>query len=466
MLSPRRGLLGEDLTSAAGSPARLVPDQRNSNNMLWPGPTAIQPVDFECGDECSIPENTLFRSGRPFYVQTTMTHATTFGIQRSHVERFRGSGANARANLRRFVRDPRHFKYAGRFSCKCAVDSEQIQLRMAAEAGLLDIRIQPPNFEEEALAIPAYLKKECVLFYYPSCEPLAKRIAETSNGTVELGNIKWGHFADGFPNLFVQDAIRIRNRHVAFLACFQNPGTIFEQLSVIYQLPRMFVGSFTLVLPYFPTGTAERDMGNRLALRGHPCNAWQCIVVQVAVALCRPQHFWAQVEAEGDVATAVTLTGIPLLRKRLAELPDNSNITIAYPDEGAWKRFHYQFGDYPEVICTKVRDGDKRIVRLKEGEPKGRHVVIIDDLVQSGGTLIECQKLLKTQGAVAVSGYVTHGVFPNEAYKRFVQNNGTQDEFKFFWVTDSCPDTCKAVEGQKPFEIISLAGPITATLQV
>ena len=50
-----------------------------------------------------------------------------------------------------------------------------------------------------------------------------------------------------------------------------------------------------------------------------------------------------------------------------------------------------------QVICTKVRDGDKRIVRLKEGSPKGRHVVIVDDLVQSGGTLIECQRLLKTQ---------------------------------------------------------------------
>lgn len=50
-----------------------------------------------------------------------------------------------------------------------------------------------------------------------------------------------------------------------------------------------------------------------------------------------------------------------------------------------------------QVICTKVRDGDKRIVRLKEGVPKGRHVVIVDDLVQSGGTLMECQRLLKTQ---------------------------------------------------------------------
>lgn len=42
-------------------------------------------------------------------------------------------------------------------------------------------------------------------------------------------------------------------------------------------------------------------------------------------------------------------------------------------------------------MCTKVREGDKRIVRLKEGNPTGSHVVIVDDLVQSGGTLIECQ---------------------------------------------------------------------------
>ena len=42
-----------------------------------------------------------------------------------------------------------------------------------------------------------------------------------------------------------------------------------------------------------------------------------------------------------------------------------------------------------QVICTKVRDGDKRIVRLKEGTPKGRHVVIVDDLVQSGAGAVE-----------------------------------------------------------------------------
>ena len=37
------------------------------------------------------------------------------------------------------------------------------------------------------------------------------------------------------------------------------------------------------------------------------------------------------------------------MRQRMRALPDADNITIAYPDEGAWKRFHYQFGDYPEA---------------------------------------------------------------------------------------------------------------------
>lgn len=44
-----------------------------------------------------------------------------------------------------------------------------------------------------------------------------------------------------------------------------------------------------------------------------------------------------------------------------------------------------------QIVCAKVREGEKRIVRIKEGDPAGRHVVIVDDLVQSGGTLIECQ---------------------------------------------------------------------------
>ena len=68
------------------------------------------------------------------------------------------------------------------------------------------------------------------------------------------------------------------------------------------------------------------------------------------------------------------------------------------PGRGKQKRFHNFFSKYDEVVCTKVREGDKRIVTIKEGKPVGKHVVIVDDLVQSGGTLIECANL-RREGA-------------------------------------------------------------------
>ncbi|KAJ0640160.1 putative ribose-phosphate diphosphokinase [Helianthus annuus] len=136
-----------------------------------------------------------------------------------------------------------------------------------------------------------------------------------------------------------------------------------------------------------------------------------------------------------------------------------------------------------QVVCAKVREGDKRTVWVKEGNPSSFHVVIVYDLVQSGGTLIECQvlfqhnvcllicftrclvqdvfyliplvsrvfvdsseftcagpknkkiviitiimlllqKVLAAHGATKVSAYVTHAVFPKNSWKKFVHKNG------------------------------------------
>ena len=315
------------------------------------------------------------------------------------------------------------------------------------------------------------VKDSCLLFYSQENEPLAKRVAALSP-KVSLGGIQWKSFADGFPNLFIEDAESLRNRHVAFLASFHDPSVVFEQLSIIFALPRMFVGSFTLVLPFFPTGTSERidsegevptavtlsRMLSHMPLsRGGPSG----LVIYDIHALQERFYF-------GDNVLPLFESGIPLLKRELSAQPDSDDIVIAYPDEGAWKRFHMYFKGVPEVVCTKVRDGEKRIVRLKEGAPEGKHVVIVDDLVQSGGTLIECQKLLATHGAKHVSAYVTHGVFPNESYQRFVPDGGAGAAagFRFFWLTDSCPQTAKAVAARPPFKILSLAESIAAALEI
>ncbi|KAJ7549392.1 hypothetical protein O6H91_07G051700 [Diphasiastrum complanatum] len=313
-------------------------------------------------------------------------------------------------------------------------------------------------------------RKNICLFYCSEFEDLAHRIAAETD-SVELKSIRWGTFEDGFPNLFVPNAHGIRGQHVAFLASFSSPGVIFEQLSIIYALPRMFVSSFTLVLPFFPTGTVERmedegDVATAFTLarilsnipisRGGPTS----LVIFDIHALQERFYF-------GDNVLPCFESGIPLLKHRLHQLPDSNNISIAFPDEGAWKRFHKQLQHFPMVICTKVRDGDKRIVRLKEGDAAGRHVVIVDDLVRSGGTLIECQKVLAAHGAVKVSAYATHGVFPERTWERFISHgDGSNVGFTHFWITDSCASTVKEVMGKPPFEVLSLAGSIAAALHI
>jgi ribose-phosphate pyrophosphokinase len=304
------------------------------------------------------------------------------------------------------------------------------------------------------------------LYYCPQMKSLADAIAsQPSSLDIRTREISWKKFPDGFPNLFVEGAEDIRGKHVAFLASFNNPETIFEQISVIYSLPKMFIASFTLILPFFPTGTAERvdregEIPTAVTLarilshiplsRGGPTST---IVFDIH-ALQERFYF-------GDNITPCFETAIPLLLQELAKMPDAKDVVIAYPDEGAMKRFHTMFDGFDEVVCTKVRKGAERLVTLKEGEPRGKHVVIVDDLVQSGGTLIECGKVLLENGADKISAFCTHGVFPNDKHERFTGS----DMFENFWITDSCPQTVARVEGKRPFKVLSLAGRIAQALE-
>ena len=108
--------------------------------------------------------------------------------------------------------------------------------------------------------------------------------------------------------------------------------------------------------------------------------------------------------------------------------------------------FFAPHGTAGDLHSAKVREGDKRIVWVKEGEIKNRHVFfIIDDLVKtgtpqarlpqprvlkltgrvsivpSGGTLIECKNGLYRLGAAKVSAFITHAVFPLDSWKRFTE---------------------------------------------
>ncbi|CAH1433880.1 unnamed protein product [Lactuca virosa] len=395
----------------------------------------------------------------------TITTTTTAALFHSSLHR-RRSLTRRRVNIQcehgSFDNGAHHLQPQQQWTVDCVTGSDPIH-----------IIIKPPSSKASPMPMNSGLKnsKKVCLFYAAEMEALAQRIAAQSDA-IELRSISWRKFEDGFPNLSIPNAHGIRGEHVAFLASFSSPGVIFEQLSVSYALPKLFTSSFTLVLPFFPTGTSERmedegDIATAFTLarflsnipisRGGPTS----VVIYDIHALQERFYF-------DDNVLPCFESGIPLLKSRLQQLPDSENISIAFPDDGAWKRFHKQLQHFPVIICAKVREGDQRIVRIKEGDPKGRHVVIVDDLVQSGGTLIECQKVLAEHGAKKVSAYVTHGVFPKRSWERFKHDTGGRPDsgLTYFWITDSCPLTVKEVKNKPPFEVLSLASSIAAALQI
>src|SRR3989339_492818 len=224
-----------------------------------------------------------------------------------------------------------------------------------------------------------------VLFYHHTYEKLAALIAEDDR--IELGNIHWDKFSDKWPSLQIEDNENIRKkvkgRDVVFLASFL-PENLFEQMAIIYALPRYQADSFRIVLPYFPVGSME-------------------------------------------------------------------NIAIVFPDDGARKRYGDYFRDYPIIVCNKVKIGKKKIITIKEGNSCGKHCIMVDDLIFTGGTLMECRDVLIKAGAKKISAYAAHGIFPEESWKKF-----TKELFEYVWITDSCPWMVDIVKDIKPFEILSI----------
>lgn len=304
---------------------------------------------------------------------------------------------------------------------------------------------------------------EAILFHCPQMADLAQKIC-AADPKITLGKISWKAFEDGTPNLFVRKEDRIRQKRAAFLASFDSLDDYFPQLSVIYALPRLGAKEFKVIMPYYPTGTMERGdtegqvvTAKTLAtmLSATPFNRGGPVeIVLYDIHTLGQRHYF-----DKTILTRYK-TGTKYLKKHLKD-----DDVIMFPDIGAWKRFRVMFDGsksdgrkFPMGYCEKIRDGDKRIIQIREGDVRGKRVVIVDDIIRSGGTLIECKNALFAAGAASVSAYATHGCFPRDSWKKFLASE-THGEFPAFdkvWITDSCPKTAQKVAGKAPFEVLSL----------
>ena len=312
--------------------------------------------------------------------------------------------------------------------------------------------------------------KPIILFACPQMDLLARRIVVAQGSHVVAGQIDWKYFDDGWPDFKIEigNEDDLRGYDVAFLAAFENPHDSVVQRWVMNAFRYFQARSLTIILPYFPTGTMERtDKKGRIvtakSLARDLSSIPSCACMQNRLVIWDIHALPEWFTFEGHSVLPILTSAIPLLKARIDRLPYYENVSIVFPDEGAQKRFGGQFYDFPHIICDKHREGDKRIITLKEGAPRGRDCLIVDDLMLTGETQDACAKVVSAGGAKTISMYVTHLVAPKQSWRRFCN---VEYPLEHFWYTDSCTSTHAEIavldRRTHPFEVLSLQGQITS----
>eukprot|EP00600_Ochromonadales_sp_CCMP1393_P008727 CAMPEP_0174971276 /NCGR_PEP_ID=MMETSP0004_2-20121128/9892_1 /TAXON_ID=420556 /ORGANISM="Ochromonas sp., Strain CCMP1393" /LENGTH=391 /DNA_ID=CAMNT_0016221187 /DNA_START=182 /DNA_END=1357 /DNA_ORIENTATION=- len=335
----------------------------------------------------------------------------------------------------------------------------------------------------------------------PGMEGLARRIAQLHPRRFLYHQTKWNKFPDGTDNIEVggfQPVNRIAGQHVLLLASFHNNDVTLSQFSVMITLLQSFIESLTVVLPFYPVGTMERviqegqvatansyaqmfsnlpscgkptrliiydlhTLQNRFYLHG---NAIASLQTSIPLLINRIQQQQQQQQSSSSSSSNDTGGGGSSSSSQQQGPQREAPIDcIAFPDDGAAKRFSFMFAGrgYEIVTCGKTRDGDKRLVTIQDGDPSGKNVIIVDDLVQTGGTLYECGVALRAAGATGVSAFVAHAVFPNQSWRRFTRG-GDRACFEKFLVTNSIPTVTDTLPDKDVFEVLDISEKIVEDL--
>jgi ribose-phosphate pyrophosphokinase len=293
------------------------------------------------------------------------------------------------------------------------------------------------------------------LIAHPRFDYLADDIVGRNPKTIRKWNVIFWRFPDGTPDLqFPEVKKDIEHEDVTYIGDFSQMDELFEHYNTLFNLVKNTANKVRIIMPYFPVGTSERVEKKWKTETAHafghlfshlPSGRREKNSVHVfdIHALVEQSLF------DIDRMNAELHTTTSLLDLKPREM-------IVFPDDGAAKRFREYFPNVPEnrrIICGKERVGDKRIITLKEWNPAWKDVVIVDDLIQTGGTIREAAKMLRAKWARSVRAFAPHGVFP---YDSHIELAWVLDELI---VTDSIPaniDRAKALENMKVISIAPL----------
>lgn len=259
---------------------------------------------------------------------------------------------------------------------------------------------------------------------------LAEKIC-TSLGC-PLGNMNITHFADGEFSVSYEESIR--GQHVFLVqSTFPNSDNLMELLLMIDAAKRASAKSIIAVVPYFGWARQDRKDKPRVSI-GAKLVADMLSVAGIDRLITMDLHA-DQIQGFFDIPVdhlyASTIFAPYIQALHL------DNLVIATPDVGGSKRAstYAKYLDAPLVLCHKTREKANVVASMQIiGDVKDKNVVLIDDMVDTAGTITKAADIMKEAGAKSIRAIASHCVMSGPASER-VQNSQLE-EIVF---TDSIP---------------------------
>ena len=264
---------------------------------------------------------------------------------------------------------------------------------------------------------------------------LAEKMCESLG--CPLGNMNIEHFSDGEFAVSYEESIR---GQIIYLvqSTFPNSDNLMELLLMIDAAKRASAYKINAVIPYFGWARQDRKDKPRVSI-GAKLIADMLSAAGVDRIITMDLHA-DQIQGFFNVPVD-HLYGSTIFAPYIKSL-NLQNLVIASPDVGGSKRA----GSYskhlgvPMVLCHKTREKANVVAEIRViGDVKGKNVIIVDDMVDTAGTLCKAADVMMSQGASSVRAIVSHGMMSGRAVENVM--NSSLCELIF---TDSIPfDTAR-----------------------
>ncbi len=287
------------------------------------------------------------------------------------------------------------------------------------------------------------------LFAGNSNEVLAAQITKYLD--IPLGKANVRRFAD--QEIFVEILENVRGEDCFVLQSTSYPANdhLMELLIMIDALKRASAKRITAVIPYFGYARQDRKPGPRAPISAKLVA--NLITEAGADRVLTLDLHAAQIQGFFDIPTD-NLFAVPVLARDVKENYDLENVMVVSPDVGGVVRARSlaKRVDALLAIVDKRRDkpGESEVMNVI-GEVSGKDCLLIDDIIDSGGTLCNAADALLAMGATSVTAYITHGVLSGGAVARI-----TSSKLKELVITDSIQPT-SAVNAASNIRVVSIS---------